>query len=62
MDDKSAQNHASRGDDRPVPRRSVKHARYGDRPEQPVPGAPQDKTFSEQADAEATGDARPKKN
>lgn len=51
--------------DRPVPKRTWHHARYGDAPERAAPGVssgvPQDKIFSEQKDAEATGDARTRK-
>jgi hypothetical protein len=46
--------------DRPVPKRIWRHARYGDAPDPAAPGS-QRKTFSEQADAERTGDARPDK-
>jgi hypothetical protein len=45
--------------DRPVPRRTWHHVRYG-APAQPLSG--QDKTFSEEADAAATGDLRPRKH
>jgi hypothetical protein len=42
--------------DRPTPKRTWRHARYGDAPAPVPPGAPQDKTFSEGEDAAATGD------
>jgi hypothetical protein len=48
--------------DRPVPRRTWRHARYGDPPEAVRPGASQDRTFSEEEDAAASGDARPHKH
>jgi hypothetical protein len=56
--------HASNADNgidggRPVPRRTWQHVRYG-APARPVPG--QDRTFSEEADAAATGDLRPRKH
>ncbi|MGE4063013.1 MAG: hypothetical protein AB7E79_06555 [Rhodospirillaceae bacterium] len=47
--------------DRPVPKRTWRHARYGDAPEAPPNDAPQDKTFSEEDDAAASGDVRPHK-
>jgi hypothetical protein len=56
MPDKSGPK-ASSENKRPVPQRSWRHARYGDAPDPPRPG-PHDQTFSEQADAERTGDAR----
>jgi hypothetical protein len=63
MADKSSQSGTGPPDaDRPVPRRTWRHARYGDPPERAVSGAPQDKTFSEEDDAAATGDIRPHKH
>lgn len=48
--------------DRPVPRRTWRHARYGDAPDPATPGVTQDQTFSEQDHAEATGDAAPERD
>jgi hypothetical protein len=48
--------------DRPIPKRTWRHARYGDAPDPVFPGAPQDETFSEDEDAAATGDTRPHKH
>lgn len=45
---------------RPVPKRTWRHARYGDAPDPPAAGVRRT-TFSEEADAEATGDAKPRK-
>jgi len=48
-------------DHRPVPKRTWRHARYGDTPEMPEKDAPQDRTFSEENDAVKSGDQRPQK-
>jgi hypothetical protein len=47
--------------DRPVTKRSWRHARYGDAPERAEGNAAQDRTFSEAADAVKSGDLRPEK-
>ena len=47
---------------RPVPKRTWRHARYGDAPEMPEKDAPQDRAFSEEDDAVKSGDQRPQKS
>jgi hypothetical protein len=54
--------HSNIESDRPVPRRTWWHARYGDPPAPAEPGTPQDMTFSEEDDAARTGDERPRKH